>query len=265
MNDKNKLSNRDIRNLLKEEKGNNKVNYSSQLRNQFDPTHERWNSITPKCISDTQSSFSKLNTSTMNIIIKPKTQNKWGLVAAEKIQKHSSLFVDQFDNEFHKKIEKLYERSLETQKKLQEIFGELNENYKYFHESGWLVPNELFPQELIDIKNKNQANEFMMNNIIHKRKLLFVSLKNCLNQDEMPDSIRLLLNDIINSLEKDDESYKIMLPTIFSILDVFATRILNESETYFDYLNHDAVKKLTKKVKKISKEKNSNYNSIMQS
>lgn len=110
-----------------------------------------------------------------------------------------------------------------------------------------MVPDQLDPTELTDINSPEDANEFMEANITKNQCLLLLTLNTCLKQEDLPNNVRELLGNVITALKNDYSSYKVMLPTIFSIIDCLINEWLSEYITTFKYVNMDAINNLKKK------------------
>lgn len=177
---------------------------------------------------------------------------------------HSSVMIDNFNNNIHAELKKMLEKNRINQEKMFEALDELDQHFVYFHQAGWLIPDNLDPQDVRNMHSREQADEFMKTKIDNNPGLILMSLQSCLEQDNLPESINLLLNNIIQFLEKDISTYKVMLPAIFSVIDCLVTKWLGEYEPTLTYLSRYTVKKLKTKLQKISDEENRHFNSLYQ-
>lgn len=163
---------------------------------------------------------------------------------------HFTAFQSHVETDFQKKLRALAEQSKKNQERFKEIFAKFNKKFEYFNANGWVVPDELDPAELSNINSEEEANEFMKANITKNNCLLLLTLNTCLEQDDLPNNARELLGSVINSLENSYSSYKVMLPTIFSIIDCLIREWLSEYVEAFKYVNKKAINYLKTETEK---------------
>ncbi|MGX7052298.1 hypothetical protein [Leuconostoc palmae] len=159
----------------------------------------------------------------------------------------TSVFQKYFENDYYSKLRELAEQSKKRQAKLKEVLVRLNQKFEYFHENGWLVPDQLDIDNLDNINSPEDANKYMENNLTGGSGLLLLTLNTCLYQENLPDNARELLENIIDSLKKDYSNYKVMLPTIFSIIDCIIKERLSGYIKNFNFVNRKTVGDLKEK------------------
>lgn len=159
----------------------------------------------------------------------------------------TSVFQKYFENDYYSKLRELAEQSKKRQAKLKEVLVRLNKKFEYFHENGWLVPDQLDIDNLDNINSPEDASKYMENNLTGGSDLLLLTLNTCLYQENLPDNARELLGNVINSLKKDYSNYKVMLPTIFSVIDCIIKERLSEFIEKFSYVNKKTIGDLKEK------------------
>lgn len=159
---------------------------------------------------------------------------------------HTS-FQNQFETDLQKKVKLLAEQSKKRQAKLKEVLVRVNQKFEYFHENGWLVPDQLDIDKLDNINSPEDANTYMENNLTEGSGLLLLTLNTCLDQENLPDNAHEILGNVINSLKKDYSNYKVMLPTIFSVIDCIIKERLGEFIEKFSYVNKKTIGDLKEK------------------
>ncbi|MDY5162917.1 hypothetical protein [Leuconostoc citreum] len=178
------------------------------------------------------------------------------------LKNHHSLAFPKYDDlDYHNKLRELAEQSKKRQEKLKQILVRINQKFEYFHENGWLVPDQLDIDKLDNINSAEDANKYMENNLIDRSCLLLLTLNTCLDQDDLPNNAREVLGNVVNSLKKDYSNYKVMLPTIFSIIDCIIKERLSEYLEQFKFINKNAISHLKEKTdqKKCNKHDNLFY------
>ncbi len=159
----------------------------------------------------------------------------------------TSVFQKYFENDYYSKLRELAEQSKKRQAQLKEVLVRLNQKFEYFHENGWLVPDQLDIDNLDNINSPEDASKYMENNLTGGSDLLLLTLNTCLYQENLPDNARELLGNVINSLKKDYSNYKVMLPTIFSVIDCIIKERLSEFIEKFSYVNKKTIGDLKEK------------------
>lgn len=178
-----------------------------------------------------------------NITLQPSFEAK-----SKILKNHQSLaFPKDGELDYHTKLRELAEQSKKRQAKLKEILVRINQKFEYFYENGWLVPDQLDIDKLDNINSAEDANKYMENNLTNGSCLLLLTLNTCLDQDDLPDNAREILGNVINSLKKDYSNYKVMLPTIFSIIDCIIKERLSEHLEKFKFINKSAISYLKEK------------------
>lgn len=249
MNNQERINTRKVHNSVEKIFFNdNKLGAVKKFNNQFESNKKRFNSDILKKI---QFEYKKKHP----IVYKPliarminlQERKKMESQALSKMKNNSNLF----ENVLHQNMQNIFEKMRLTREKFQTQISKLNDSYQYFNEKDWVVPSEVHPQSLTDIDSAEKANQFMKKNIVKAGddNLLIRSLQKALNQDgkDMTDSTRILLKNVINALKKDIELYKVMLPTVFSIIDSLIREWLSEYIENFNYVRKDTINELNSK------------------